>query len=208
MPTSTPGAASFAAALRWTLQDPDLPEALRDPSGWPDKMRAEWADDAGAAAAARHRSALVEGCCRVRATIDEFQPDALLIVGDDQYETGALDAFRAVYAPTWGRFDRIVRPVPGNHEYANDNGTGYYAYFGARAGSPSRGYYSYDLGAWHLIGLNSNCSVVSCAAGSAQVRWLRADLAVDLPYPRHRDHPELLRLRREALGLLGLGGDW
>jgi hypothetical protein len=109
--------------------------------------------------------------------LSRLRPAAVLPIGDDQYETGALDAFRAVYAPTWGRFDRIVRPVPGNHEYANDNGTGYYAYFGARAGNPARGYYSYDLGRWHLIALNSNCSVVSCASGSAQARWLRADLA-------------------------------
>jgi hypothetical protein len=99
---------SFAAALRWTLQDPDLPEALRDPSGWPDKMRAEWADDAGAAAAARHRSALVEGCCRVRATIDEFQPDALLIVGDDQYENFHEDVIPAFTVLAYG--DRETSP--------------------------------------------------------------------------------------------------
>jgi acid phosphatase type 7 len=109
--------------------------------------------------------------------LSQLRPAAVLPIGDDQYETGALDAFRRAYAPTWGRFDAIVRPVPGNHEYANDNGTGYYAYFGARAGSPARGYYSYDLGRWHLIALNSNCSIVSCAAGSAQARWLRADMA-------------------------------
>ena len=109
--------------------------------------------------------------------LSRLRPTAVLPIGDDQYDTGALDAFRAAYAPTWGRFDAIVRPVPGNHEYAGGRGAGYYAYFGARAGSPARGYYSYDLGRWHLIALNSNCSIVSCATGSAQVRWLRADLA-------------------------------
>jgi hypothetical protein len=71
--------------------------------------------------------------------LSRLRPAAVLPIGDDQYETGALDAFRASYAPTWGRFDAIVRPVPGNHEYASDNGTGYYAYFGARAGNPARG---------------------------------------------------------------------
>ena len=109
--------------------------------------------------------------------LSRLRPAAELPMGDNQYETGALTAYRASYRATWGRFDAIVRPVPGNHEYAVNDGTGYYAYFGARAGNPARGYYSYDLGAWHLIALNSNCSVVSCAAGSAQVRWLRADLA-------------------------------
>jgi acid phosphatase type 7 len=109
--------------------------------------------------------------------IARLRPAAVLAIGDDQYETGALGAFRTSYGPTWGRFDAIVRPVPGNHEYVNDDGTGYYAYFGARAGNPARGYYSYDLGAWHLVALNSNCSVVSCSAGSAQERWLRRDLA-------------------------------
>jgi hypothetical protein len=109
--------------------------------------------------------------------LSRLRPTAVLPIGDDQYETGALGAFRASYAPTWGRFNAIARPVPGNHEYAGNDGTGYYAYFGARAGDPARGYYSYDLGRWHLIALNSNCAIVSCATGSPQVRWLRADLA-------------------------------
>jgi calcineurin-like phosphoesterase family protein len=105
------------------------------------------------------------------------RPAAVLPLGDLQYETGARTAFQAAYGPTWGRFDSIARPAPGNHEYAVDHGTGYYAYFGSRAGSSARGYYSYNLRAWHLIALNSNCSIVSCARGSQQERWLRADLA-------------------------------
>jgi len=99
---------SFAAALRWTLQDPDLPDALRDPSGWPDAMRAEWADDAGAAAAARHRAALVEGCDRVRSAIDEFEPDALVVVGDDQYENFHEDVIPAFTVLAYG--DRETLP--------------------------------------------------------------------------------------------------
>jgi hypothetical protein len=71
--------------------------------------------------------------------LSRLRPTAVLPIGDNQYETGALGAFRAAYAPTWGRFDAIVRPVPGNHEYATDNGLGYYAYFGAGAGGPARG---------------------------------------------------------------------
>jgi hypothetical protein len=120
------------------------------------------------------------GACHQGSTaqlLSLLRPDAVLPLGDDQYETGALDAFRSSYAPTWGRFNAIVRPVPGNHEYLTRDAAGYYAYFGARAGNPAGGYYSYDIGAWHLIALNSNCEFVPCAPGSPQERWLRADLA-------------------------------
>ena len=78
--------AGLSAALRWTLDDPDIPEELRRPSGWPEPMRAEWGDDEGLAAAGRHRAALVDGFHRLRSELESFQPDALLIVGDDQYE--------------------------------------------------------------------------------------------------------------------------
>jgi hypothetical protein len=78
--------AGLSAALRWTLDDPDIPEELRRPSGWPEPMRAEWGDDEGLAAAGRHRAALVDGFHRLRSELDSFRPDALLIVGDDQYE--------------------------------------------------------------------------------------------------------------------------
>jgi hypothetical protein len=118
--------------------------------------------------------------CQHKAVSDQVlaaHPAAFLPLGDNQYVDGTLSAFRASYAPTFGRLLSITRPTPGNHEYNDGHGAGYYAYFGARAGSPSLGYYSYDLGGWHLIALNSNCTDVSCAAGGAQERWLRADLA-------------------------------
>ncbi|MDP9401497.1 MAG: metallophosphoesterase, partial [Actinomycetota bacterium] len=102
---------------------------------------------------------------------------AVLPLGDLQYERGELENFRASYAPTWGRFDAVSFPAVGNHEYETPGAAGYFGYFGARAGDPSKGYYSYDIGGWHLISLNSNCSVVPCGAGSEQERWLRADLA-------------------------------
>jgi hypothetical protein len=71
-----------------------------------------------------------------------------------------------------------TRPAPGNHEYNTAGATGYYAYFGAAAGDPARGYYSYDVGTWHLVALNSNCAAIGgCGAGSAEEQWLRADLA-------------------------------
>jgi acid phosphatase type 7 len=103
---------------------------------------------------------------------------AVLPLGDIQYEDGALDKFTASYAPSWGRLKSITHPVPGNHEYLTANAAGYYSYFGAAAGDPTKGYYSYDVGAWHVVALNSNCSPVGgCGSGSPQLTWLKADLA-------------------------------
>jgi Catalytic LigB subunit of aromatic ring-opening dioxygenase len=76
----------MAGLLRWTLTDPDIPDAAKDPSTWPPLMQREWADDGGVAAAAHHRAALVEGLARCRKELDEFQPDVVLVWGDDQYE--------------------------------------------------------------------------------------------------------------------------
>ncbi|HVL55046.1 MAG TPA: hypothetical protein VM491_00960 [Burkholderiaceae bacterium] len=76
----------MAAILRKRLQDPGVPAHAKDPAGWPAPMRAEWGDDQGTAAAARHRQQLLEGILRVRAALDEFAPDVVVIWGDDQYE--------------------------------------------------------------------------------------------------------------------------
>jgi hypothetical protein len=99
--------------------------------------------------------------------------------GDNAYPHGSLADYERCYAPTWGRQLTRTRPAPGNHEYETAGAAGYFAYFGARAGSPSRGYYSYDLGSWHVVVLNSsdNCQAVACSASSTQVAWLKADLA-------------------------------
>lgn len=101
----------------------------------------------------------------------------ILILGDLAYEDGTAAQFANCYDPTWGRHKARTRPSPGNHEYRTAGAAPYYAYFGASAGDPTKGYYSFDIGNWHIISLNSNCNVVSCAAGSAQEMWLRADLA-------------------------------
>ncbi len=101
----------------------------------------------------------------------------VLLLGDNQYENGTTADYNAVYGPSWGRFLATTHPAPGNHEYNTAGAAGYYSYFGSSAGNPATGYYSYDIGSWHLIALNSNCSFVACAAGSAQEVWLRADLA-------------------------------
>ncbi|MDQ3879892.1 MAG: DNRLRE domain-containing protein [Chloroflexota bacterium] len=104
-------------------------------------------------------------------------PDAVLTLGDTQYDDGLLTAFNASYGPSWGSLLSLTRPVPGNHDYHTVGALGYYGYFGAAAGDPAKGYYSYELGTWHVVALNSNCSSVGgCAAGSPQEAWLRADL--------------------------------
>jgi len=105
-------------------------------------------------------------------------PGTVFTTGDNVYPTGTLAQYNACYAPSWGRHKHRTRPVAGNHEYDASGNTGYFNYFGASAGPAGKGYYSYDVGAWHVIVLNSNCAFVGgCHAGSVQEQWLRADLA-------------------------------
>jgi hypothetical protein len=115
--------------------------------------------------------------CQMQATADlvkAARPDAVLALGDEQYENGTLGEFRAVYDKTWGAFKGITRPVPGNHEYATPGASGYFDYFGQAAGPRGQGWYSFDLGAWHVIALNSNCGKVGgCDEGSPQYAWLQ-----------------------------------
>ena len=101
-------------------------------------------------------------------------PGTVFTAGDNAYSSGTASEYANCYDPTWGRHKARTRPAPGNHEYNTSDAAPYYAYFGANAGPSGRGYYSYDLGDWHLISLNSN---IDMSAGSAQELWLRADLA-------------------------------
>ena len=96
-------------------------------------------------------------------------------LGDNAYPMGASSDFTKFYDPTWGRQKARTRPVPGNHDYSTTGASGYFGYFGAAAGDPATGYYSYDIGDWHIIALNSELDVTP---GSAQVQWLRSDLAL------------------------------
>jgi calcineurin-like phosphoesterase family protein len=110
------------------------------------------------------------------ATADQLlnlRPSGVLTLGDNAYPDGTLSQFESFYAPTWGRLKGITHPAPGNHEYAS-GADGYFDYFGAAAGPRGKGFYSYDLGEWHLISLNSN---IERDGGSEQEQWLRADLA-------------------------------
>jgi hypothetical protein len=120
--------------------------------------------------------------CQQRATSNAIlagKYNAVLPLGDEQYNAGTAAGFAASYNPTWGRLKAISHPVVGNHEYGSPGAAPYYAYFGAAAGGSGQGWYSYDLGSWHLIALNSNCALLpgGCGPGSPQERWLRSDLA-------------------------------
>jgi hypothetical protein len=117
------------------------------------------------------------------------KPNEVLVLGDNQYNHGALSEYQGAgaYNATWGVFDPIVHPVPGNHEYETAGASGYFQYFGGNGvttGAPG-GYYSFTVGSWHIIALNSGCSDSGCAdsvagtTSSAQVAWVQADLAAN-----------------------------
>jgi hypothetical protein len=104
-------------------------------------------------------------------------PGTVFTAGDNAYEEGTAEQFRDCYGKTWGRHKSRTRPSVGNHEFHSGGATPYFDYFGASAGDPKTGYYSYDLGTWHIIVLNSECAEVGgCAQGSAEEKWLREDL--------------------------------
>jgi hypothetical protein len=118
------------------------------------------------------------------AVAETAQPDLVLPLGDNQYESGTLAEYAAAYEPSWGRLRARSRPVPGNHEYLTEGARGYFDYFdglsaaSGPAGDRDKGYYSYDAGGWHFVALNANCGQVrgGCGRGSPQETWLRADL--------------------------------
>ena len=120
------------------------------------------------------------GACRQRATariIRNRRSARILTLGDNQYERGTLAEFRNSYRHTWGRFKKKTRPSVGNHEYyGNDLAKGYFDYFRWRAGPRWKGYYSYNVGRWHLIALNTH---INMRRDSTQVAWLRRDLAAN-----------------------------
>jgi 3',5'-cyclic AMP phosphodiesterase CpdA len=112
--------------------------------------------------------------------IDDMDPDAVLVPGDLQYPAGAMVDIEGAYDKTWGEFKEKTYPAIGNHDIHNA-ATGYYPYWGERAGTPGQGWYSVDLGGWHVISLNSNCGIqsditVPCVPGSPQFQWLESDL--------------------------------
>ena len=118
------------------------------------------------------RSAASEATARLLDGID----GTVFALGDNAYQSGTAEEFRDCYGPTWGRHKGRTRPVPGNHEYGSSGAAPYFDYFGVNAGPRGVGYYSFELGNWHTVALNSNIPVTM---DSPQGAWLRADLAAN-----------------------------
>lgn len=113
-------------------------------------------------------------------------PGTIAILGDVAYPDGSASDFADCFHPAWGPMLPRIHPTPGNHEYVTADASPYFAEFGAAAGTPGEGWYSYELGTWHVIALNSNCEFVGgCNEGSLQLAWLQADL---------RSHPAVCTL--------------
>lgn len=110
------------------------------------------------------------------ASLIKAQTGTVLALGDTVYEKGSTKNYTECYDPTWGQFKDRTYPAIGNHEYETKSAAGYFSYFGSKAGTPGQGWYSFDVGAWHLIALNSNCSKVGCDDSSTQMQWLQDDL--------------------------------
>lgn len=117
-----------------------------------------------------------EGDDQTAALLEQI-PGEIFAAGDNSNEEGTLRQYQQCFDPSWGRFKERLHPVPGNHDYETAGALDYFTYFGAAAGEPGLGYYSYDLGAWHVIALNSNCPWINgCGPDSPQAQWLLADL--------------------------------
>jgi len=120
------------------------------------------------------------GGARATAKLIEQIPGTVFAAGDLVYEKGSAEEFKDCYGPAWGRFKDRTKPALGNHEYVDPTASGYFQYWGAQAGPAGKGYYSYELGDWHIVVLNTNCyakDLGGCGAGSPQESWLKEDLA-------------------------------
>jgi len=106
---------------------------------------------------------------------------AVLTLGDNMQSDPSPTGFSTVFNPTWGRVKAIIHPEAGNHDYGYSGAKGYFGYFGGAAGDSSKGYYAFNIGAWHVLAINSNCTKITggCGAGGAQEQWVRADLAAN-----------------------------
>jgi len=127
----------------------------------------------------------IAGCtdlagAQATAKLLEKTPGVVFAAGDLAYESGSPAEFKNCYDATWGKFKDRTHPALGNHEYVDPTASGYFQYWGAQAGQAGKGYYSFELGDWHIIALNTNCYVKGfggCAAGSPEETWLKEDLA-------------------------------
>jgi hypothetical protein len=118
------------------------------------------------------------GDSKTAALLDDLY-GTVVALGDNVYESGTAAEWQNCFGPTWGRHKSRIRPAVGNHEYKSSGAGPYFDYFGSAAGPRGKGWYSFRLGDWLIIALNSNCSQVGCGAGSEQERWLRQTLAAN-----------------------------
>src|SRR5262245_58007186 len=106
--------------------------------------------------------------------LDRYPNAVIYTTGDHAYQTGSEKDFKSCYEPTWGKFKARTHPSVGNHDLITDKGKPYYDYFGENAGPRNLGYYSYEVGTWHVIALNS---AIAARKGSDQMKWLTEDLS-------------------------------
>lgn len=113
----------------------------------------------------------------VAAAVLEEEPAVVALLGDLVYPAGTTQTYRDCFLPSWHEVVELARPAVGNHDLKSDGGAAYWEIFGDRAGEPTEGWYSYDIGAWHVVVLNSNCELGICGPDSPQHDWLVTDLA-------------------------------
>jgi hemolysin type calcium-binding protein/calcineurin-like phosphoesterase family protein len=181
-PVHTPAATAPAAAVPSTppAQDPPPQDPPADPPSDPPAdppADPPPPDDYPQLLAAGDIADCTPGAEQTAALLDQF-PGTVTPLGDTAYPTGSYQDFENCYDPTWGRHKYRTRPAIGSHEYETAGALPYWDYFGEAAGDAGYGWYSYDLGDWHIVVLNSTCAQAGgCFEGSPQVEWLRDDLA-------------------------------
>jgi hypothetical protein len=136
--------------------------------------------------------------------ITAYAPDAVLALGDTQYENGSLSDFRTYYDASWGAFKNKTYAIPGNHEYGTSGASGFFSYFGSGSAFPVSppGYYSLNLGDWHIAFLNTECKQIDC---SAEKSWLVNDFSGDTHtcdmVVYHRTNLKWARVKSSNLGV-------
>jgi acid phosphatase type 7 len=118
---------------------------------------------------------------KVSDAILSINPNLVLALGDLSNNSGVMADYTGPFQNSWGRFKSIISPVPGNHDYGTSGAANYYNYFGTNVTHGPNGYYSFDLGNWHFVAINSNCDKLTggCANGSPEETWLKGDLAAN-----------------------------
>jgi hypothetical protein len=122
------------------------------------------------------RSGCDSGATATANLLSRYASSTLLLFNGDATNTGAFSEFSTCFNTTYGKYKAQIRPEPGNHEYGTSGGSGYYSYYGTQAKPQGQSYYSFNIGTWHIVGLNSEIDV---SATSAQPAWLKNDLAAN-----------------------------